>query len=235
MQVGTFNKEKALIGAFYLRILWKLNNSAKFRCQLSSSLSSSGSGVAAGSAHSVGVAVSRGPETGVSVATPPPAGVCILQLHGCCHETRGFVTRDRVTVRVVRGLVVRAGWRLFLAASNSCPPAVCGGWRDHWTLDHWPELLRYLLSVITTAGGTTTDGTTDGDNTLYYVAGLSTFWLLSYYFCTKATYSILLWPPTLKIPLKFQIPIQSEPSNISLMISSETPRRPAAVSASLGS
>ena len=54
-------------------------------------------------------------------------------------------------------------WRLFLAASNSCPPAVCGGWRDHWTLDHWPELLRYLLSVITTAGGTTTDGTTDGD------------------------------------------------------------------------
>ena len=53
---------------------------AKFRCHLSSSLPSSGSGVAAGSAPSVGVAVSRRPETGVSVATPPPApavSVCI--------------------------------------------------------------------------------------------------------------------------------------------------------------
>ena len=122
MQVGTFNKEKALIGAFYVRILWKLNNSAKFRCQLSSSLSSSGSGVAAGSAHSVGVAVSRGPETGVSVATPPPAGVCILQLHGCCHETRGFVTRDRVTVRVP-GLVVRAGVETIFSCEQQLSPS----------------------------------------------------------------------------------------------------------------
>ena len=87
------------------------------------------------------------------------------QLHTCCLVTRDTCPRDSEGGAGFAG----AGWvETIFSCEQQLSPSSVRRWRGPLNTGHqWPELLPYLLSVITTAGGTTTDGRTDGDNTLY--------------------------------------------------------------------